>query len=593
MPKSLENFDVQPGLYTIQTPRSSVQRWKDGDHVRFHKGLPEKMGGWLKADTDQFLGLCRKLFDWQGHDTSKHICISTNQRLYIFKQGVISNITPIDESGTLGTDPFTMVDTEADVTVADVAHTRNQGSYVTFAGASASNGITINGEYVVKSVTDADSYVITHSSAATSSGSGGGASVTYSYELNIGLASSVFGYGFGAGFWSRGGWGDARLTSTFLQRALVWSLDKWGENLLACPRGGKIYVWDLSTGVGTRAVVIAEAPITCSVMFTSPENQHLVALGAHTGVDPDPLLIRWCSSEDYTDWTASAINSAGQKRLDTGNEIIGYVKANKETMIFTDNWLWAMSFTGPPLHFAFNPIGHNGVIRGQNGMCEYDGIVFWMSEKDFYYYNGSVSIMNCDVWNKIFEDINDIQRIKTFCAVNRLFGEVWWFYCSSGASENDRYVVYNVSEKHWTYGSMSRTYYVGDSSLQAVPYAAGADGYIYNHETGVDDDTAAMDVRLESYDFEIGQGREKTHVTRMIPDFKRLTGSINLTLLAKEYPQSVETQTSEVINIVSSTEYINPHVSGRQVSMKFESSTIGDDFRMSVFRAEVGTHGRQ
>jgi hypothetical protein len=254
-----------------------------------------------------------------------------------------------------------------------------------------------------------------------------------------------------------------------------------------------------------------------------------------------------------------------------------------------------MSFTGPPLQFAFNPIGHNGSIRGQNSAVEYDGVVYWMAEKDIYLYNGSVSIVPCDVWNHVFENMDEIQKMKTVGAVNRRFGEIWWFYVSQDSQDGevDQYVVYNTAEKHWTFGSMTRTFYVGDSALRAVPYAAGADGFLYDHETGCDDDTSVLESRLESYDFEIGNGREKAHVTRMYPDFKILTGSINITLRAKEYPQSVETNDSEKINIVSSTEYINPHVSGRQVSMKFETDALGDYWRVSTMRAEVGGHGRR
>ena len=578
--RPLVEIEIAPGLFTLTSDRGSVNRWKDGDKVRFHKKIPKKIGGWEKKDDDQFLGKCRKLFDWQSLSTLHYIGIGTHQRLYVYNGGVFSNITPFDATGTLGSDPFTMTDTSADVSVAHTAHGRSQGDYVNFDGATASNGITIDGEYPVSSVTDSDNYVITHTAPATSSGSGGGSSVDYEYEL--------------PGSWNVGTWNTARSVSAFLSAARIWALDKWGEDLIGSPSDGKIYVWDTSGGVSSRAALThANAPIVNKFVMVSPENQHLISLGSHTGSVADPLLIRWSSSEDYTTWTGASSNSAGSKRLTTGSNIVCGVKANREIIVFTDSHIWSMVFTGPPQVFDFSDAGKNGGIRGQNAAVSYQGVVFWMGENDFYMYDGYVRVLPCEVWNHIFDDINFQQRAKTHCSVNVSFGEIWWFYCSAASGEIDKYVVFSLTEGVWTFGTMVRTAFVGDSPLSEKPFAAGDDMYLYNHETGTDDDGVAMESHLSSYDAEIGNGDDVAHVSLMVPDFRVLTGSINVQLKAKRYPHSVEVQTSPVINITSSTKFINPRVKGRQVSFHFSSDAIGDNWAMGTHRFGARAHGKR
>jgi hypothetical protein len=594
--RPLVNLEIKPGLFTNQSDRGSLGRWKDGDHVRFHRGNPEKIGGWLKMDDDEFLGKCRKLFDWQSLETLNYISLGTHRRLYVFSGGGYSNVTPYDdEDNDLGADPFTYASGSPLVSVNHTSHLRQQGDFVNFEDVDLDHGITIDGEYEVTSVTDADNYVITHSENADGTGTGGGEQpVVFKYELTQGRESTVFGYGWGADAWGDDEWGDARATSSFLLEATVWSIDKWGEDLIASPRDGLIYVWDTSAGVSQRATIThANAPIQSKFVMTSPENQHLISFGSHDGATYNPMLIRWSTSEDFTDWTATSTNSAGSKRLTSGNEIVCAIKGTREIVVFTDSYLWTMTFIGLPLVFSFNQIGQNGGIRGQNATMEYNGIVFWMSQSNFYFYDGRVKVLKCDVWDTVFNDINITQAIKTFCAINIEFAEIWWFYCTEGSGEVDRYVIFSVLEETWSFGSMVRTAFIGDSSLIDTAYAAGDDRVLYNHESGVDADGSALNSRLSSYDIEIADGDEMPHVSLVIPDFKKLVGSIFLQLKGKRYPHSVEEIGSTIIEITPTTKFINPRIKGRQVSLHLASNTVGDDWRLGTMRAGTRTHGKK
>jgi hypothetical protein len=580
--RPLKDFRIQPGLYTVDSDLGAGKsaRWKDGDKVRFHNGFPQKIGGWLKSGLTTFIGKCRSLTDWQTVDFVKYIGLGTHLKLYVWCGGTYYDITPIRSSGTLGADPFATTNGSPTVTVTHAAHGASVGDYVTYGSAAAVAGITIDGEYAIATIVDANTYTITHSANANATTTGGGAAVTYEYQINVGSESSLYGLGWGAGQYSTGTYSTPRTVSSFLTAARIWSLDQWGEDLIACPRGKAIYVWDASVGTGTRAAVIAAAPATARAVLVSPQNQHLIALGAHNGSTDDPLLIRWCSSENYTLWTPGPENSAGQKKLNTGNEILCGVKANKDILVFTDSHLWTMRFIGPSQFFSFNMVGENGGLAGPNAAIEKDGVVYWMGNKNFYYYNGAVNVLPCEVWPTVFDDRNFVQRFKVFASVNRDFNEVWWLYCSAGSDEVDRYVIYQTQEKVWSFGTLVRTAMMGNSDIFIVPFATGTDGYLYDHETGEDDDTSAMTAYLESGDVEIAEGDRMMHIGAFVPDFKQLEGSIALTLTAKKYAQDSDEQTEASITITSATKIVNPRIKGRQVALKLQSSSLGDHWRL-------------
>lgn len=592
---TLKSLPIAPGLYTINTARGAEGRWKDGNHVRFLQGLPQKIGGWTKViSSNSFSGKARGVVDWQTLSIQKIIGLGTHLKLYAWIGGVFSDITPIRESGTLGVDPFAVTDTSTTVVVTDAGHGLSVGDYAHFSGATAGGGITINGEYAVVTVPTNGSYTITHSAAATSTdATTGGAAVAYSYEIPIGNGDSVPGLGWGVGAWGASTWGTARAVSNILNMARMWSLQNWGEDLIACPRGGGIYVWDASTGVGTRAVVVTNAPTTAKAILMSSENRHLIALGAHDGVNSDPLLIRWCDSEDYTAWTPSVTNTAGDKRLDIGNEIYCGVKTSKETVIFTDSALFSMTFDGPPYTFGFTYLGLNGGIAGPNAAHEIDGRVFWMGKGNFYVYDGTIKTLLCEVLNHVFDDINWTQRAKVFAGANRQYNEIWWLYCTEGSTECDVYVAYNTVENHWTYGTLARTLIVGDSDTFPTPYAAGTNGSLYDHESGVDDDAIALESSLASGDVDIGDGEYLMQVKKVVPDFVTLAGSVSLTLNGKKYPGSSETIASTAQTITSTTKFVNPRLKARQVSISLVTTAVGDDWRMGTLRLDIKPHGKK
>lgn len=588
-------LDFLPGLYSNATDRSAKNRWKDGNNVRWHNGLPEKIGGWQKLNDTAFTGMCRGVFAWESLTLRPYFAAGTHLKLYVVTGAVFNDITPLRlDDEALGTDPFDMDSGSAEVTVNHTGHGAEVGATVIFSGATAAGGITIDGTYTVDSVTDANSYVITHSAAATSTVSGGGASVTADYEINPGSADTEPNGGWGSGTWGSGTWGTPRTSTSILSKASVWSFDTWGEDLLCCRRDGAIYVWDTSAGTSARATTtgITNAPATNKLIRVGDE-RILISFGAHDGTSDSPMNIRWSDKENYNQWTPATTNSAGDKLLDRGNEIVGVASIRGGFLVMTDLAAYRMTFIGGDFVYAFQVIAEGeGMIISPNAMVERDGLVYFMGTRGFYVYDGTIRTLDCPVWETVFNQLDPDQGWKVYAGHNEVFNEIWWYYCSTDSTENDRYVLYDYYDNTWSYGNIGRTAWLDSSGLFSTPVGTDENGYLFVHESGVDADGSALSYYLESYDAEIDVGEMFLRVREMIPDYAELAGTHTLTLKSRSYPAGPQSEVS--YNFTSSTQKIDVrHERARQLAIRLESSAIGNSFRMAPWRAEVRGHGRR
>ncbi len=436
MVKQIVDLPVEAGVYTEQTARGATGRWKDADKVRWRYGLPQKIGGWTQVGVGPFKGLVRKIWDWTTIDKRNIAALGTESKLYLYDANVLYDVTPVRRVTSLN-NPFDTTISSTTVTVTDATHGAFLGDYVRFSGASAVGGITIDGEYQITAIIDTDTYEIEHTSAATSSATGGGV-VSMAYDISVGKTVSTFGLGWGTGVWSQGTWGTPRISSNVRQPLRTWSLDNWGEDLIANPRGGGIYWWDRSTGQNSRAVILEDAPDRANFIIVSQRDRHLFALGCtdwFTG-QFDPLLIRWCSKEDLNDWIPTSTNTAGDLRIYRGSEIVGSIRTRGEILVFTDVSVHQINYLGGNSVYGVQVAGENVSLLGPNAAIEVDYRVFFMAEADFYMYDGVLRPIPCDVRNYVYKNLTVSQKDKVFAGINREFNEIWWFY---PAKDNDTY----------------------------------------------------------------------------------------------------------------------------------------------------------
>lgn len=578
---------IASGIVLNKTEYEAQGRYTDCDHVRFVQDQPEKIGGWEQWNDPgyELTGICRSMICWQDFNYNVWHVFGTNLRLWAYDQDKARyNLTPYSETGTLA-NPFTTTNGSTSVNVADTSHGLVVGQYVNFSGASAVGGITISGEYTVTTVVDANNYTITHSAAATSSaGPGGGAAVAYSYELAPGDANVSVGGGWGIGRWGEGTWGTERTSATYVQLPRYWSLDRYGQYLLAQVSNGKLYQWSLNTA--NRAAVVTNAPATGLFMFVTSE-RIVVVLGA----DGDFMQMKWCDDDDNTLWTPADDNTAGIRKLKEGNRLMaGANMAQAVNVVWTDTALYLMQFTGTNNVFSTRVVGTNCGLLGPAAFVIVDGIAFWMSPTAFHMYSGQLAkVPRSDEIEAVLRDVNDDQRFKVQCHFNPLFREIWWIYPSLGSTECDKYVMVSLDTWDWAIGTIDRTVFGLRSLLsQYTLFGVDSTGVIYTHETGVDADGAALDWHIETGFMDIEDGNAGLNIDGYIPDTSRWTGTLDVTFTSRDLPEDTASLETVTKQLAEGDTIADLRHFGRQTKLKLsQTDVVGGDFRLGAHRIEV------
>mgnify|MGYP000586492210 FL=1 len=614
MPLTQLNF--QPGIDTENTPTGAEGKWVDGDKIRFRKGLPQKIGGWTKFSTDYYVGVGRALEQWFALDGSRLEALGTDRKVYAYASGTSQDITPIRSTEAL-VNAISTTSSSDIITITDTAHGAIQGDFVTLSSVSTDVGgipaATLDAEYEILSIANVDAYTIQSSATATSS-VGPTANCTVTYQLNIGPSEQTFGYGWGAGTWSAGTWNTPRTSSQITLDARLWSINNWGEDLIITQKDGGTYEWDTSGGMtDNRATVIANAPTNSTLSLVSTETRHVVCMGTETTIGDiatqDKMFIRWSDQEDYNQWTPNVTNSAGSQRIAGGSEIRCARPAKGTILVWTDTTMQSMSFIGPPFIFGFRQLGNDCGAVGLNSAMVIDDVAYWMSDGQFFRYAGSVQEIPCPILNHVFEDINKTQYAQVYAAQNSEFSEVIWYYCSSSADQNDRYVIYNYLENSWYFGTMDRstyqdngvelnplaTEYLSTSNASTISTINGLTegrSLIYAQESGVDADGSALTAYIQSGDGDIADGETFSFINKVIPDFQNQTGNTVITLSVKDYPNDTAT-VGETLTVNNTTRFVNTRIRGRQSNIKIENNNIGDNWRFGTLRVNIKQDGKR
>ena len=624
----LQKFIFNPGINKEGTDYSAEGGWFDGNLVRFRKGLPEKIGGWVKYLTSSIKGKGRKLHAYVTLNGTRIFSVGTTFKLYWQEGDNYNDITPIRSTTSAGDVTFSATNGSSTLTVNDTAHGADLNDFVTFSGAASLGGnvtaAVLNQEYQVTAVTSANAFTITakdtdgNTVTANSSDTGnGGSSTIGEYQISVGLDVFIDGTGWGAGAWGSGTWGSTSSLAANNQLRL-WSIDNFGEDLIANVRAGGVFYWDFSTA-SQRAKALKDiqnanfVPTVGLQVLVSDIDRHVIVLGADPieggsrSEEIDPLLVAFSDQENPFDFEPRATNTAGSLRCSAGSEIIGGLRARQETLIWTDAALYSLQFVGPPNTFGLQLINEGVSLIGPNAAVNSPTGIYWMDKKGFYTYNGSVVPLPCTVHSFVFDNFNEKQAFQVFGFLNKQFDEVGWFYCTADSITIDRYVVFNYVEGTWAIGALSRTAWL-DEGIVAFPRAAGfADdrNYIYSHETGHDDDGSPMDnVFIESADFDIGDGEEFQFIRRFIPDVKFTgdsgdTQTLNVVLKARDFPGQSLT-TDQTTAFTASTTKVDTRARARQAAVRFESdddadvgTRLGLGFRIGATRLDLQPNGRR
>ena len=381
-----------------------------------------------------------------------------------------------------------------------------------------------------------------------------------------------------------------------------WSLDNWGEYLIASPLGGEIFYWNPADANG-HAVVVPNAPLINEGCFVAMPERQIVAYGSTFTGFQDPLLVRWCDIGNFTSWVGTVTNQAGSYRIPKGSRIAGAMQGPQQGLIWTDLGLWAMQYINLPLVYSFNEIASGCGLIGRKAMGTLAGTVYWMSQSQFFRLSGNgVEPITCPVWDVIFQDIDASQLEKVRCAPNSRFGEITWYYPilnedgSAGDGIPKKYVKYNAILGQWDFGTRTRTAWI-DQSIFGPPIGAGGDLTIYQHETSNDANGAAINASFKTGYFAIQDGDLKTFVDQVWPDMKwglynatNQGATVTITFYTADYPG--DTPKTYSYTVTQGTQFVTPRLRARLVAIKIESNDLGSFWRVGNIRYRYQPDGK-
>ena len=717
----LHKITLKPGLDKQSSDTGAEGKWVNADYVRFRYGYPEKIGGWQQLVSTYLVGAGRDQHTWVDLAGNKYAAIGTNKCLYIYFEGAVYDITPLDTAREQASATFTFDGTTTVTITTSTTHGAEAGDIILLDAVTLPGGTGLTDAdfedklFEVQSVPGATSFTILSSSSG-STATGGSTTVKLYYI--IGPVKQTYGYGWGTNTWSgqnnpvtsntlngslgndsfgtggspstivtltdttgftasgkilvdselitytgitgnnltgitRGtngtptashsngatvydastwvGWGSASTSSNIVIEPGQWRLINYGENLIALIHNKRMFQWEPSIpNLQVRAVAITgtEVPTESRDLVLSTPDRHLVAIGTELtlqGGDQDNMFVRWSDQNSTTSWTPTKNNTAGSQKLSDGSKLMGGIVGKTAVYLWSDTAMYTMKFIGPPLTFGFQQVGTNCGISSQHAAAEVDGIAYWMGPTGFYRFNGGrVELMQCLVEDYVFEDINSNANQQIHVAVNALFGEITWFYPSSGSDYIDRSVTFNYLDSRpdlliWTTSSLARTTWTiegvfskpyatqySTSTAPTVPTVIGVSNgasYYWVHETGnnellFDGTKNAIAAFIESGDYDInreeglqGQGEYMMRISRIIPDFGSQTGDAKVYLNSKSFPSSTAVSTS--YNITTATTQVNTRKRARQISIKVGNISTDQTWRVGTFRLDIHAGGRR
>lgn len=490
------------------------------------------------------------------------------------------------------TNPFTTTISSAVVTVTHANHGAVNNDFVFIAGASAVGGLTLAGEYQIGSVS-ANTYAITASSNATSSATGGG-TPTVQYDINSGQQDTIVAFGYGTGGYGQGGYGQTGSTGVTLQ-ARTWSLWNYGQQMMASPAGGGLYVWDPT--IAGRAQPLYNAPATMLAMFITPE-RFIVALGI-TGT---LMQLAWCDQNSSTTWVSLVTNTANSGRtIQGGSYLVGGIPVRDGvSMFWTNTKAFTLSYTGDFLVYRNETVGDGAGLIGPLAATELGGVAYWMGDADFWSWNGGTSPLPSDdirdfvfTTKSGFPGYNSSQTAKFWARTVRNKKEVWFYYCSAASTEIDRYVIFHADQQCWSTGTITKTSGV-DKGLYATPMSVDTTGLLYTDETGTDANGAAIDSFIVLSPTDMQAGEYDNDISGFLADFQRITGTVNFTALARRYPNDADsTDGPYAVTGAGSSARADTRLNGKMVGWKLESNAIGGDYRIGVVRVDLQAGGQR
>lgn len=564
-----------PGVNPVpdNTP-SNTPYWTAADKVRFYDGMLRKIGGWEQVNFTgaAVTGVCRRIFSYFYNGKIRYL-IGTHTRLYELVQGTMTNITPLNTTGTvLGANPLTMVNASTTVTIADTTVGRANGDRVKIGGVGgAVRGvpqIELEKEHIISGVVASTSFQITVTTAATSGGTGGGAGVTVYNQIAAGNIDYELGFGYGGGKYGVGLYGVGKAFTSVFKVPRIWSIDRFGNDVVLTPGdGGKTYIY--SNDNATAPTVLTNSPTAADFLFV--ENSAVCVVYKNTFYASD--------LGNATVWTPAATNLAFFDTVEASDGFWASTPVHGGRLLLTPTQIWTLRYVGQSSGlWAFELIDTTAGSLSPLAVASISGTAYWVGSFDFYTYDGGIPRPVPNTVKQYVGVTDSVsQYYKAYLRVARTFNEIWLHYPSD--DEPDSYVIYNTKEGHFTPGTLDRSAAEGPYQADFNQIMIDSNNVLWRHESGVNDGVNAISCYAETNEFQLGNGDTTMRVSQIVPDSTQI-GNVDLTVTTKMYPQSATSSSFGPYTITPTTEKVDLRAQGKLVKYRIAQDAIDETFIM-------------
>jgi len=421
--------------------------------------------------------------------------------------------------------------------------------------------------------------------------------------LPPGDVSGGVGKGFGGEDFGKDEFGTARTFVNLTIAPSVWTMDNWGSELIVCANWeGSIYKWAPGDVEATLIEPLSgtEVPQLNRGIVVSNE-RHMVAIGAgvYTGAfwERNQRRIAWSDQEDYSVWTPTITNGAGDLELQTSGLAVCGAKFKDDILIWTGVDVHRMSYLGPPYFYGISRLGDSAGIVSANAYAVTNRFVFWVARDSFMLYDGTVKELSSSVSEWFRDRLNPQHVGKTIVGHNPRFNELWVFLVGRESDEVSEYLIWNYEENTWSTGFLSRTAW-DEALIFGHPMACEPAGTLavpqsnlYYQERGYFADGVSRNgtIYIESSPMEIGTGDNLVVATRFIQDTRSqlsppseaLTVSFDLRLAPED-----EEITEGPYVADAERGYTDVRFTGRQMKVRFDQ--VRDvNWSIGAYRLEI------
>jgi hypothetical protein len=397
--------------------------------------------------------------------------------------------------------------------------------------------------------------------------------------------------GYSTGAYGVGGYSEPSATDYF---ARTWSLDNYGESLMANVRGGKIYWWQNNTAVA--AAPLTGAPVSVTYMLVNEQRQ-VMAFGCNQEVSGtyNPLCIRFSDIENPTDWTTTPNNNAGEVILKGGGRIVAARAIGPYVMVWTDNALYLGTFIGDPSQtWRFEMVASKCGLMGPNAVVVVNQTAYWPSPAGQFFSGGPGGVVPlvCTVRNDFIDNLAASQLDKVAASSCAQFSEIRFDYPDSrDGFENSRYLAMCTIDGSWAKGQMARSAYV-DAGPSVSPLGVAPTGQVYWHERGNSADGQPLSWFIESADQYIDGDRRQLRINDVEPDIEDQVSPITLTIFTRDYPQAPDEAWDPIILIPGET-FQDFRAEGRFARVRLEGSAMPSFARVGRISFDVSETGQR